>query len=126
MSLTNIYKCLHLTKFNMNISTYTFLMNRCQMDEARLFLVVPINRTSCNGHKVEHGKFHLNMRRNFFALRVAEHWSRLPRESMETPSLEMLKTHLDAFLPNLLSGTCFSRGVGFSDVQRSLPTTAIL
>ena len=93
MSLTNIYKCLHLTKFNMNISTYTFLMNRCQMDEARLFLVVPSNRTSCNGHKVEHGKF---------------------------------KTHLDAFLPNLLSGTCFSRGVGFSDVQRSLPTTAIL
>lgn len=30
-------------------------------------------------------------------LRVAEHWSRLLREGLESSSLETFKTHLDAF-----------------------------
>ncbi|KFQ00291.1 hypothetical protein N330_04604, partial [Leptosomus discolor] len=55
-----------------------------------------------NRHKLEHRKFHLNMRRNFFTLKVAEHWNRLPREVVESPSLEIFKTHLDAFLCDLL------------------------
>ncbi|PKU28221.1 cytoplasmic dynein 1 heavy chain 1 [Limosa lapponica baueri] len=42
------------------------------------------------------------MRRNFFPMRVAEHWNRLPREVLESPSLETFKTCLDKFLCNLL------------------------
>lgn len=38
------------------------------------------------------------MRKNFFTLRVAEHWNRLPRETGESPLLETFKTHLDTFL----------------------------
>ncbi|GAB0208737.1 hypothetical protein GRJ2_003339400 [Grus japonensis] len=53
-------------------------------------------------HKLEHRKFHLNMRKNFFTLRVTEHWTRLPRELVESPSLEIFKTHLDMILCNLL------------------------
>ncbi|KFW77614.1 hypothetical protein N336_12209, partial [Phalacrocorax carbo] len=51
-----------------------------------------------NGVKLEHGKFHLSMRKNNFPVRVPEQWHRLPREVVESPSLETFKPHLDAFL----------------------------
>lgn len=76
-------------------------MGRCQADGARLFSAVPSNRTRGNEHKLQHRKFQTNARKNFFRLRVTEHWDRLPRELLES-SLEILKIHLDYFLCNLL------------------------
>jgi len=67
----------------------------------RLFLMVLADKTRANGHKLEQRKFHLNMRKNFFTLRVAEDWNRLSIEAVESP-LRIFRTHLDAFLRNLL------------------------
>jgi len=57
--------------------------------------------TRANGHKLKHRNFQLNMRKNF-TLRVTEHWIRLPREVVESPSLEIFKTRLDKVLCSLL------------------------
>ena len=55
-----------------------------------------------------------------------EPWPRLPREAVESPSLEIFKTHLDAVLHSLLWVTLLGQGVGLGDPQRALPTPNIL
>ena len=64
--------------------------------------MVHSDRTRSYGLKLEHRKFHTKMQKNFFKKRVTEHWNRLPREVVESPSMEIFKIHLDAYLCNLL------------------------
>ncbi|KFV84727.1 hypothetical protein N308_02791, partial [Struthio camelus australis] len=55
-----------------------------------------------NGHKLKCRKFHLNVRKHFFTVRVAVHWNRLPREVVESPSLEIFRTRVHVVLGSLL------------------------
>ena len=71
------------------------------MGEVRLFSVVCRDRIRSNAVKTRHRKFRANMQKNFFTVRVTEYRNRLPREVVESP-MEILKTHLDAYLCDLL------------------------
>ena len=73
-----------------------------QMNETRFFLVAFSNRTRSTGLKFEYRKFHRNMWKNFFTVRVMAHWDRFSTEVVESLSVEMFKKHLDAYLYNLL------------------------
>jgi len=44
----------------------------------------------------------VNVREHFFTVRVTKPWHRLPREAVESPSLEIFKSHLDMVLGNQL------------------------
>ncbi|TRZ14958.1 hypothetical protein HGM15179_012154 [Zosterops borbonicus] len=79
------------------INVYKYLKGGCQEDGTRLFLVVPRNGTRGNGPTLIHRKFHLYVRKNF-TMQVTEYWNRLPREIVESPSLEIIKPHLDVIL----------------------------
>ncbi|KGL74811.1 hypothetical protein N309_09726, partial [Tinamus guttatus] len=51
-----------------------------------------------NGQKLKHQTFHRNLRKKFLTVMVTEPWNRLPREVVESPSLDIFKTCLDAVL----------------------------
>jgi len=69
---------------------------------ASLFSAVCGDSTRGNGHKLKHRKFCTNMKKNFFTVRVTENWNRLPREIVDSPSLDVFKTLRDSYLHNLL------------------------
>ena len=77
------------------------------------------DRPRGNGHKLKHWGLPVDIRKHLFTVTVTKHSNRIPREVVESPSLEMSG--------QLTLGSPGRAGrAGPDDLQRSLPTSTIL
>lgn len=72
------------------INVYEYLMGGSEEDGARLFSGVSNDRARGNERKLKYRKCHLYRKKNFFTVRAVKHWSRVPKQIVESPSLETL------------------------------------
>jgi len=83
-------------------AAFQYLKGAYKKGGDKLFSQACCDSTKGNGFKLKEGRFRLDIRKNFFTMRVVKHWNRLPREVVAAPSLETLKARLDGALSSLI------------------------
>ena len=105
------------------IYAYKYLKGRCQEDGAKLFFSGAQRQDKGQWAQTEAQEVPCEQEEELLPSEGDGALERLPREVVESPSLEIFKTRSSAVC---CRRPCFSRRVGLGDPQRSLPTPTIL